>query len=627
MLDVCPLRSAVQVAIVGATVWGSLLQTSAVAQTVVEVSPGTSIQAVVDANPPGTTLRLKAGVHRQQTIRPKDGNTFVGDTGAILSGAKVLTNFTRVGSGSSSSSPYLSDLDWTSMSNGWGPVERDRSNAENFTGDGRVITLNGQTYAKGLGTHAPSEVHFPLNGCSGFSASIGVDDEVGTRGTVVFQVWADGNKLYDSGVMNGNSATQGVNLSVANRNELVLIVTNAGDGSGSDHADWADARLSCSSGGGAGAYWAAPGQTQNGPLFGSCQDWSSILCLRTEQLFIDNQPLTMVGSLAEVAPGSWYFDYNGDTIYFGTDPTGRLVETSVTGGAFEPTANNVTISGLVIEKYANVAQKGAIDMLGRTGWVVSNNEVRYNHGAGIRFSARAQVLQNNVHHNGQMGISGTGDSVLIQGNEIAYNNLAWYEVFWEGGGTKFVDTTNLIVRANFAHHNNGPGLWTDRNNVNTLYENNTSEDNAWMGIVHEISYSAVIRNNTVRRNGFSYPDWIAGAGILVAASSNVEVYGNWVELNADGIGAMQQSRGSGPLGPYEISNLWVHDNTIIMSDGWTGLLQDAGDTSYFTSRNNRFDRNHYYLGTNRYYFAWMNAERTETEWRNFSEDVNGTVSR
>ena len=46
---------------------------------------------------------------------------------------------------------YLSDWNWTYMANGWGPVEKDQSNGEQATGDGRVITLNGVTYAKGLG--------------------------------------------------------------------------------------------------------------------------------------------------------------------------------------------------------------------------------------------------------------------------------------------------------------------------------------------------------------------------------------------------------------------------------------------------------------------------------------------
>ena len=132
------------------------------------------------------------------------------------------------------------------MVNGWGPVEKDRSNGESAAGDGRAITLNGQVFAKGLGAHAASDVRYSLGGsCSRFKASLGVDDEVGTQGSVVFQVYADATKVYDSGVMTGASATQSVDVSVAGASQLRLVVTDGGDGNGWDHADWADARIDC----------------------------------------------------------------------------------------------------------------------------------------------------------------------------------------------------------------------------------------------------------------------------------------------------------------------------------------------------------------------------------------------
>ena len=66
------------------------------------------------------------------------------------------------------------------MTNGWGPVEKDRSNGEAGASDGGTITLNGVTYAKGLGAHAASDIRYALNGaCSVFTAAVGVDDEMG----------------------------------------------------------------------------------------------------------------------------------------------------------------------------------------------------------------------------------------------------------------------------------------------------------------------------------------------------------------------------------------------------------------------------------------------------------------
>jgi glucose/arabinose dehydrogenase len=148
------------------------------------------------------------------------------------------------------SSSYVSDLAWTSMTNGWGPVEKDKSNGGSAAGDGRTITLNGTTYAKGLGAHAASEVRYNLGGnCARFTADVGVDDEVGTNGSVVFQVFADAVKLYDSGLMTGATATKTINVDVTGKNELRLVVTDGGNGISYDHADWAAGRVECGSAG------------------------------------------------------------------------------------------------------------------------------------------------------------------------------------------------------------------------------------------------------------------------------------------------------------------------------------------------------------------------------------------
>lgn len=50
------------------------------------VNPGDDIQAAVNLHPPGTTFVIRGGVHRRQTIKPKDGMTFVGEPGAVLDG-------------------------------------------------------------------------------------------------------------------------------------------------------------------------------------------------------------------------------------------------------------------------------------------------------------------------------------------------------------------------------------------------------------------------------------------------------------------------------------------------------------------------------------------------------------
>jgi hypothetical protein len=150
------------------------------------------------------------------------------------------------------------------------------------------------------------------------------------------------------------------------------------------------------------------------------------------------------------------------------------------------------------------------------------------------------------------------------------------------------------------------------------------EANTGAGIFHEVSYDAVIRDNVVKGNGFSRGDWLWGAGIQIAASQNVEVYGNVVDRNANGIALIQQNRGSGAYGPYLVQNDYVHDNVVTMTTGHTGAVQDVGDTSIFTTRNNRFVHNTYHLGTQSTYFAWMNGWLTAAQWVAYGQDATGT---
>lgn len=107
-----------------------------------------------------------------------------------------------------------------------------------------TITLNGVAYDKGLGAHSTSEIVYSLGGnYSSFVSDVGVDDRTGPAGSAVFRVFADGELLYESGVMTGGSLTQSINISVAGKQELRLVVTDANDGFLWDHADWAAARL------------------------------------------------------------------------------------------------------------------------------------------------------------------------------------------------------------------------------------------------------------------------------------------------------------------------------------------------------------------------------------------------
>ena len=349
-------------------------------------------------------------------------------------------------------------------------------------------------------------------------------------------------------------------------------------------------------------------------------------CRYAEAVFYDDRQLWRVGIRADVSPGRFYEDYRTGTIWVGDDPNGHVVEVARAEAAVTGEVTGVLVDGFVIEKFANRAQHGAVHAQG-PGWQIQRNDIRLNHGHGVN-SHGAQILGNHLHHNGQLGLGGgAGSGQIVAGNEIDHNNTAGFSALWEAGGAKWAMTEGLIVRANTVHHNQGKGLWTDINNIRTVYEDNIVYANASHGIYHEISYDAVIRNNRIEDNGHSQPKngW-GGAGIRVAASPNVEIYGNVLIGNENGIMLVQQRRidSPSPYGPHELHDVSVHDNDVTMSRNATGMVNDTGDASFYR-RNNRFHRNTYRLKPpDGPFFAWDDRLWNRSAWtQRFGQDTTG----
>lgn len=109
---------------------------------------------------------------------------------------------------------------------------------------GRPLRLGGRTYARGLGVHSHSEVTYALNGAyQNFAATVGVDDAVGSQGSVLFRVFGDEKLLYEGPAMRGGDLPAEVKVDVKRVLLLRLEVDFADGGDVADHADWAEARL------------------------------------------------------------------------------------------------------------------------------------------------------------------------------------------------------------------------------------------------------------------------------------------------------------------------------------------------------------------------------------------------
>lgn len=201
--------------------------------------------------------------------------------------------------------------------NGWGPYEVDRSNGEQGAADGRQISIGGVLYQRGLGVHAPSDIRFNLNrSCSGsFIADLGIDDEVGDNGSVVFQVWLDGTLAYDSGAITGASLRRTAIVPVAGAAELRLVVTDGGNGNGYDHADWGGARVT-----GCGAPPAVAISNLIVNDGANSADWSIRTNLQAGNQAYGDRTYAWSAVPAAVAGGNWIRTANDSKAYTG-NPT------------------------------------------------------------------------------------------------------------------------------------------------------------------------------------------------------------------------------------------------------------------------------------------------------------------
>ena len=117
---------------------------------------------------------------------------------------------------------------------------------------GGEIRINRQTYARGLGVHAPCEVVYELKPeYQRFVGLAGVDEYLISRSngsnlamhsSVVFKVYLDGRQAATSPVMRILSPAWRFEVDIPRGSKKIsLIAMDAGDGSREDFADWADA--------------------------------------------------------------------------------------------------------------------------------------------------------------------------------------------------------------------------------------------------------------------------------------------------------------------------------------------------------------------------------------------------
>lgn len=138
---------------------------------------------------------------------------------------------------------YASDIKWVSASTQWGTIHKDAS----LTGGILSAVENGEkvTYAKGLGTHAYSEIVYDLSGKNYgfFTSKVAINaDTANNISSVSFQVYVDGVLAQQTPIMRKGDVNE-IKVNITGAKKIKLVVTDGGNGNGNDHANWLDAKF------------------------------------------------------------------------------------------------------------------------------------------------------------------------------------------------------------------------------------------------------------------------------------------------------------------------------------------------------------------------------------------------
>lgn len=341
--------------------------------------------------------------------------------------------------------------------------------------------------------------------------------------------------------------------------------------------------------------------------------------VKLQDTFRDGVQLKRYMVKSNLLPGGFYHDYAANRTWVADDPAGHTIEIAVAEEAIHAydTVGSCVLDGITVQHFACKPQMSAV-YVEASGWEIKNCDFSYNHSMGLKLAyvTSANVHHNTLHHNGQMGAGQYKcQGTVMSNNDFSYNNYMgdYYALDWESGSIKYAFRTDCTFSKNTSRYNGGIGLWADIDNVGLVFDSNIIEDNESCGIRHEISFGAVISNNVIRRNGYGttngkwrtkdpstagQSDYFARtgnpfmtAGININCSGGwaddskqtIEVFGNTVEYNQNGIFLQQRNRGKSltfPTRTWLVQNVKVHNNIVTVTerpgDEWGDNISGMG---------------------------------------------------
>jgi hypothetical protein len=189
--------------------------------------------------------------------------------------------------------------------------------------------------------------------------------------------------------------------------------------------------------------------------------------------------------------------------------------------AFTSTNTNVTIEYLTIRNFVTPFNEGAVNHDSGTGWTISHDTITNigntasggQSGSAIEAGINETISWDCLSYDGQCGFAGSGVPTSV-GPGAAYSNIDIEDNEFshdapngdgpgEGGtsaGLKLWYNSDVTIKNNWVHDSGTVGMWADTNNNGIVIEGNYVDHNANEGLIYEISYNALIENNTFVHN-------------------------------------------------------------------------------------------------------------------------------
>jgi parallel beta-helix repeat protein len=258
---------------------------------------------------------------------------------------------------------------------------------------------------------------------------------------------------------------------------------------------------------------------------------------RAEQVFVDGQLVTHVGSLDQVRvrPNTFYTDDQSGRLWLhlmdGDSPEGHSVERSQRQQVFAPAVRGLgylCLRGLTFRRGAApaagpanaslIGHRAVVSVRSGHHWVIEDNLIEYGNAQGLDLGQEGssadlmeqpivstergghEVRRNRVHYHGVAGIVGWGDGqvkLVLDANETSCNCAKSDFYFYESAGVKLNAAKDCVIRRHRSHANLGVGVWlgpgSERNRVTQCI----LSDNVAAGLYYEESKGPLLADNNV----------------------------------------------------------------------------------------------------------------------------------